>query len=126
VEIVSIPGDHKRILFVAENATMAQVVRLVVLARGLDPARYEVHFACAGFEPLLFAGTSFAQHDIFSLPRAAVERASAKGKAIHSEGLGVRIDLSSVAPATVSRPRVVTHSNPSHESSHEYQFLDTS
>jgi UDP:flavonoid glycosyltransferase YjiC (YdhE family) len=81
---VSIPGHHKRILFVAENATMAQVVRLVVLARGLDPARHEVHFACAGFDPLLFAGTSFAQHDIFSLPRAAVERASAKGKPIYS------------------------------------------
>ena len=84
VEIVSTAEQRKRILFVAENATMAQVVRLVVLARGLDPVRYEVHFACAGFEPLLFAGTSFAQHDIFSLPRAVVERASAKGKPIYS------------------------------------------
>jgi UDP:flavonoid glycosyltransferase YjiC (YdhE family) len=84
VEIVSTTEQCKRILFVAENATLAQVVRLVVLARGLDPARYEVHFACAGFAPLVFAATSFARHDIFSLPRAVVERASAKGKPIYS------------------------------------------
>jgi len=81
---VSTTAQRKRILFVAENATMAQVVRLAVLAHGLDPVRYDVHFACAGFDPLIFAGTSFAQHDIFSLPRATVERASAKGKAIYS------------------------------------------
>lgn len=62
---------------------MAQVVRLVVLARALDPVRYDVHFACAGFDPLTFAGTSFTQHDIFSLPRVVIERASAKGKAIY-------------------------------------------
>lgn len=84
VEAVSTTGQRKRILFVAENATMAQVVRLVVLARALDPARYEIHFACAGFDPLLFAGTAFVQHDIYSLPRAVVERASAKGKPIYS------------------------------------------
>jgi UDP:flavonoid glycosyltransferase YjiC (YdhE family) len=82
--IVSTTERRKRVLFVAENATMAQVVRLVVLACALDPVRYEVHFACSGFDPLLFAGTSFAQHDIFSLPRAVVEQASAKGKPIYS------------------------------------------
>ena len=62
---------------------MAQIVRLVVLARSLDLARYEVHFACAGFEPMIFAGTSFAQHDVYSLPRATVEQASAKGEPIY-------------------------------------------
>jgi UDP:flavonoid glycosyltransferase YjiC (YdhE family) len=72
-----------RILFVAENATLAQVVRLAVLARGLDPRRYAVHFACAGFDPLVFAGTSCMRHSIFSLPPAAVERASARGKPIY-------------------------------------------
>ena len=38
---------RRRILFVAEAVTLAQVVRLVTLARALDPARYDVHFASA-------------------------------------------------------------------------------
>ena len=80
---MSTAAQTKRILFVAENATMAQVVRLVVLARSLAPARYQVHFACAGFEPLVFTDTSFARHGIFSLPRETVEQASAKGEPIY-------------------------------------------
>jgi len=73
---------RKCILFVAENATLAQVVRLAVLARGLDASRYDVHFACAGFDPMVFAGFPGTLHSIFSLPRKTVERASAKGKPI--------------------------------------------
>jgi UDP:flavonoid glycosyltransferase YjiC (YdhE family) len=84
---VSTDAQRARILFVAENATMAQVVRLVVLATGLDPARYEVHFACASFDPLVFSGTSFARHEIFSIPRAAVEQASSGGKPIYDEAV---------------------------------------
>jgi UDP:flavonoid glycosyltransferase YjiC (YdhE family) len=75
--------QRKRILFVAENATMAQVVRLTVLARSLASAGYEVHFACAGFEPMIFGDASFTRHEIFSLPRATVEQASAKGEPIY-------------------------------------------
>lgn len=37
---------RQRILFVGEAATLAHVVRPFVLARSLDPSRYEVHFAC--------------------------------------------------------------------------------
>ena len=66
---------------------MAQVVRLLVFARGLDHAHHEVRFACAGFDPMVFAGTSFARHDIFSLPRTTVKRALAKGKPIYSEAV---------------------------------------
>ena len=56
-----------RVLFIAEAITLAQVVRLVTLARGLDPARFEVHFASAHFDELAFAGTSFTRHAVFSL-----------------------------------------------------------
>jgi UDP:flavonoid glycosyltransferase YjiC (YdhE family) len=80
---VSTADGRKRVLFVAENATMAQVVRLTVLARSLDAARYDVHFACAGFEPMIFAGTSFTRHEIYSLPREVVEKASSEGKPIY-------------------------------------------
>jgi UDP:flavonoid glycosyltransferase YjiC (YdhE family) len=70
----------RRILFVAEAVTLAQVVRLVTLARALDPARYEIHFASARFDELIFAGTSFARHGIASLPAAVVDARVAGGR----------------------------------------------
>ena len=63
---------RKRILFIAEDITLAQVVRLNVLARSLDPAHYDVHFACAQFPELVFEGASFARHRIFTLDRKKV------------------------------------------------------
>jgi UDP:flavonoid glycosyltransferase YjiC (YdhE family) len=42
-------GRRKRVLFVSESITLAQIVRLAVLARALDPERYEVHFAATAF-----------------------------------------------------------------------------
>ena len=51
----------KKILFIAEAVAWSQVVRLAVLARGLDPRRYEVHFASAQFDERLFHGTSFTR-----------------------------------------------------------------
>ena len=57
-------------LFVAEAVTLAQVVRLATLARALDPARYEVHFASAHFDELIFAGTAFIRHhDLLAVAR---------------------------------------------------------
>ncbi|MGZ4881069.1 MAG: glycosyltransferase [Halobacteriota archaeon] len=49
----------KKILFIVEAITWSQVVRLMVLARGLDPRKYEVHFASARSDERLFHGTSF-------------------------------------------------------------------
>ena len=59
-----------KILFVAEGVTLAQIVRLVTLARALDPAEHEVHFACARFDEAIFGGTSFVRHEIHSLSAA--------------------------------------------------------
>ena len=74
----------KRILFVAEAVTLAQVVRLVTLARTLDPAQYEIHFASACFGALEFAGTAFIQHPICSLSPEQVARAVTWGTRIYS------------------------------------------
>jgi hypothetical protein len=54
------------VLFVSEAVTLAQVVRLATLARVLDPARFEVHFAAAHFDELVFGGTTFTRHRIHS------------------------------------------------------------
>ncbi len=75
---------RKRILFVAEAVTLAQVVRLRVLAASLDPTLYEVHFASSVFAPLVFAGTNFTRWHIDSLSPEVVERAVARGSRIYS------------------------------------------
>lgn len=73
------------LLFVAENVTLAQVVRLVRLARSLDPARYEVHFACADFPDLAFAGTGFIRHAIASLAPEKAADALERGRRLYEE-----------------------------------------
>jgi UDP:flavonoid glycosyltransferase YjiC (YdhE family) len=73
----------KRVLFVAEAVTLAQVVRLVTLARALDPARYEVHFASARFDELVFHGTDFVRHPIWSLSPAKIDARVARGQRLY-------------------------------------------
>lgn len=72
-----------RVLFVAENITLAQVVRLSVLADALPPERYEVHFASSGFDPLVFEGKRFVRHELWTLPAEAVHQALKSGKRLY-------------------------------------------
>ena len=74
---------RRRLLFIVENITLAQVMRLRVLAAGLDPARYEVHFASSEFDPLLFAGTDFKHWPVYTIDREAGLRALAKGERLY-------------------------------------------
>jgi len=96
-----------RILFVAENVSLAQVVRLRVLAGSLDPARYEVVFACSGFDPLIFDGTGFARRTIHSMSAEQMHRRMAWGRRLygkHTLAGYVRDDLAlleAVQPALV-------------------------
>ena len=52
----------RRVLFVSEAVTLAQVVRLATLARALDPTRFDVHFAASHFDEMIFAETTFTRH----------------------------------------------------------------
>ncbi len=70
----------RRVLFVVENVTLAQVVRLATLARGLDPNRYDVHFASSHFDPLIFRGADFARWRIHSITKEASDEAVRSGK----------------------------------------------
>lgn len=82
--MLSFPDDHtpnraserapsqsakRRVLFVAEALTLAQVVRLMSLARGLDRASYEVHFACRDFPQLLFDELDCERHELFTIDK---------------------------------------------------------
>ncbi len=75
----------KRILFVAENVTLAQVVRLKVLADSLDSERYEIHFASSEFHPMVFQQTKFERHSLTTIEKAAVERAFASGRRLYEK-----------------------------------------
>ncbi|MGZ4925797.1 MAG: nucleotide disphospho-sugar-binding domain-containing protein [Halobacteriota archaeon] len=64
----------KRVLFITDSTSWSEVVRPLVLARGLDPHRYEVHFASARFDERLIPDTSFTRWPISSV---SPERVSA-------------------------------------------------
>lgn len=81
-----------KILLVAENVTLAQVVRLKVLGESLPPDEYEVHFACSSFDPMIFGAApgagapeppSFVRHELFTLPRSEVFRALKGGRRLY-------------------------------------------
>lgn len=72
-----------RVLFVSEDVTLEQVVRLAVLAQSLDPRCYEVHFACGHFDELVFRDLKFARHSITTLERETAFRALATGKRLY-------------------------------------------
>ena len=99
--------SRPRILFVSEAVTLAQVVRLVTLARTLDPARYDVHFAAARFDELVFGGTRFARHDIFSLSPEVVEARVAGGRRIYGKRTLARYVEEERALLTKVRPSLV-------------------
>lgn len=75
---------RKRILFIAEAVTLAHVARPMVLAQGLDPSRWEVHFACAPRFLHLFPKPAFPVHAIDSIPGERFLRALAKGTPLYS------------------------------------------
>ena len=64
---------------------MAQVVRLAKLARSLHPARFEVHFAAAHFDEMIFAGATFTRHHIHSLAPDTVAVRVASGRRIYGQ-----------------------------------------
>ncbi|HWO08010.1 MAG TPA: nucleotide disphospho-sugar-binding domain-containing protein [Polyangiaceae bacterium] len=100
-------NTKRRILFVAENVTLAQCVRLVTLARALDGERFEVHFACSEFPALIFAKERFVRHPISSLAPEAAARALEAGQRLYEKSTLLRyIDaerrlLEAVAPELV-------------------------
>ncbi len=74
-----------RILFVSENITLAQVVRLFVLARSLSRSEYEVHFASSAFDPMVFEGSGLVQHPLFTLAKERVLGAMEAGKRLYEK-----------------------------------------
>lgn len=78
-------GARRRVLFVAEAATLAHVTRPLVLARALDEARHEIHFACApGYENFL-EDDPFTRWPLWSIPPQQFLDALARGRPLYDQ-----------------------------------------
>jgi UDP:flavonoid glycosyltransferase YjiC (YdhE family) len=71
-----------RILFVSEVATLCHFSRPLVLAGGLDPADYDVHFACTPEYHTLLEGAAFTRWPLNSRPGAEFLENLAAGRRI--------------------------------------------
>lgn len=70
------------VLFVSESVTLAQVVRLAVLARAVPP-EVRVVFAASRFDPLVFDGLVAERVSVTSPPADKVLRAVDEGRPFH-------------------------------------------
>ncbi len=95
----------KRLLFVVEDITLAQVVRLVKLAKSLPRDGYEVHFASAHFDPLIFSDTDFTQHEIYTYEHAL--KRLERGQRLYSKGVLSRYVQEELALFQRVKPDVV-------------------
>jgi UDP:flavonoid glycosyltransferase YjiC (YdhE family) len=78
-------GARRRILFMAEAATLAHVTRPLVLAKALDAMRHEIHFACAPGYELFFADTAFTHWPLWSIPPQQFLEALARGRPLYDQ-----------------------------------------
>jgi UDP:flavonoid glycosyltransferase YjiC (YdhE family) len=97
---------RKRVLFVSENVTLAQVVRLVTLARGLGTA-YEVHFACSEFPELVFGSSAFTRHAIETLPAQQADRAVRSGRRLYDQARLLRYIAAETELLRALRPELI-------------------
>lgn len=79
--------ERKKILFVSEDITLAQVVRLVQLAKSLDTSKYDIHFACSDFREIVFSGTTFTQWKLDNIGQEQVQKALNESKPIYTEDI---------------------------------------
>ncbi|MEO8799427.1 MAG: hypothetical protein ABI551_16165, partial [Polyangiaceae bacterium] len=75
-----------KVLFLAEAVTWSQVVRLKMLADGLDPRRFDVTFASARFDPALFGATTFRRERVRSLSPETIEHRTRLAQRIYDQG----------------------------------------
>ncbi len=81
--MASVPR-RKRILFVAEAITLAQMVRLASLSQALDRNKYDVHFASSQFPEFVFGNLAISRWPIWSLSSKEALSRIARGKRLYS------------------------------------------
>lgn len=76
-------SSKKKILFISEDVSLSQIVRLVQLGQILNPEKYEIHFACSQFPDYIFLNTSFKLWPIHTLGNSNMQKAIDKGKRLY-------------------------------------------
>lgn len=92
------PGKRlsmRRILSLAEHVTWSQIVRSLVLARGLDRREFDVHFACGTYDPRLFGDATLAPERMTRWPLASIDPKKIEASLASGDRLYERSVLSS-------------------------------
>lgn len=96
---------RKRILFVSESVTLAQIVRLTTLARSLDPDRYDVHFAATAFPN--YVDFPAQRWPLWGISAAKAQARLAAGKRLYTYGVLDRYVKADLAVIDVVRPDLI-------------------
>jgi UDP:flavonoid glycosyltransferase YjiC (YdhE family) len=96
---------RKRILFVSESITLAQIVRLATLARALDRDRYDLHFAATDFPD--HVDVPFTRWQLWGLSAQAARDRLSAGKRLYTPGVIRRYVASDVEVIEAARPDLV-------------------
>lgn len=83
-ETVQARNRKRRVLFIAEAATLAHVARPYALAKGLDPENWDIHFACADPYLGLFPDWPWPREPIESISPRLFTARLAKGARLYS------------------------------------------
>lgn len=100
-------SGRKKILFMAEAVTLAHVGRAIALAQSLDPALFEVHFACADGYDFCFTEGQFTRWNIKSIPSQQFLAALAQGKPVYDAATLARYVEEDLELLAQVRPDVV-------------------
>jgi UDP:flavonoid glycosyltransferase YjiC (YdhE family) len=96
---------RKRILFVSESVTLAQIVRLATLSRALDPDRYETHFAATRFPDHVEVPRQ--RHHLWGIPGARAQARLAAGKRLYTSAVLRRYVRSDLELIDTVRPDLI-------------------
>lgn len=77
----------KKLLFVSEDITLAQIVRLKALADSVAHLPYEIHFASSNYDPQLLGPAHFEHHKLYVLDKQRAARAIEKCQRLYSKPL---------------------------------------
>jgi len=96
---------RKRILFVSESITLAQIVRLASLARALDPDRYDIHFAASDFPS--YVDIPFPRRPLWGLAGPHAQARLAAGRRLYTRRVLRRYVESDLEVIEAVRPDLI-------------------
>ena len=94
-----------RILFVSETVSLSQITRLSVLAKSLDPQRYDVHFAATAFPAVV--DLPFVRWPIWGIDAKTAQARVAKGQRLFTRRMLRQAIAADAAVIEQVRPDVI-------------------